>query len=314
MESLYPPIYVFLAGINQGTGVNMMIFDLRLFSLVLCICCCLVKSGEMKEKKATIFHMCDADQDLFLTVEELEKCLKSDLSNYDKNPIARANPSTVIALMDTDKDGRVSLAEYLTVVDNVSKSKSNSGMIEVIDRYGEKKMVSADEMWDRINAGPQDLKMENDHMVKETEGKTTMDKLAKENPQVNNIVTMAKWGLHILVMNEIVSNTSKIGHVRSLPVGGHNNSINENSKKLEISRENIEMNGRFEVWLEVTLESPPIVDLNSNGRHVMSQSTCYEVCCNALMKYKICGRYDVFYEDIDDSTLFFACVIAAHCA
>jgi len=198
--------------------------------------------------------MCDTNQDLKLTFNELEKCLNSEQSNkMGENPMARANPSTIIALMDTNKDGVVSLAEYLVIVDNVGKSKG--GNVEITDRFGQKKIVSADERWDKMNTGPQDLKMEKDHMIKEIDGKTTMDKLAKENPQVNNMVTMAKWGLHMLIINDIVSNNTNMLHLRSLPVGGYNPSNDTSTEtKLELARENIEMHGRFEVWLELTLE------------------------------------------------------------
>lgn len=162
----------------------------------------------------TMFNICDKNADNKLTAFELKGCLGT--SNKADSIGTRVNPGQIMSLMDLNKDGEISLPEYMHVVSNAQAGKKDP--IEVIDRDGNKKTYTSEELFQKMNDSPKDLKMDGDNLVKESEGKTSMEALAKDHPMVSNVVTLSQWSLAQLVSQGIVKNGTSILNVRTLAV------------------------------------------------------------------------------------------------
>lgn len=160
-----------------------------------------------------IFQQCDSNADNKLTLKELKTCLSN--GNVDASVIGRTDPESIMKLMDINNDNELSFAEFMKVVNNVKKSKN--GKVDVIDKEGNKKTYSSEELFERVNEIPNGLKMEGDKLLKESEGKMSLDKIQQENPQLGNIINLGNWSLHTLIYNHIVNNSTVIRHLNTLP-------------------------------------------------------------------------------------------------
>jgi hypothetical protein len=170
--------------------------------------------GQAADFQNTMFNICDKNTDNKLSMSELSECLGANAGT--RSITTRVDPANVMKLMDLNKDGYVSLPEYMKIVNNVQGAKSDP--IEVIDRNGIKKTYTSEELFQKMNDSPKDLKMEGDSLVKENEGKSTLEALGKDNPMVSNIVTLAQWSLSMLIENAVVKNGTTILNVRTLSV------------------------------------------------------------------------------------------------
>lgn len=186
----------------------------------------MVQFGKCHNKRASIFHMCDEDGNNKLTLNELKVCTGKESSQALDVTFNKANPTLIMQLLDSDSDGELSLAEYLSAVNNAKRSKSD--MVDVIDKNGQRKEYSSDELFDRVLEGPEGLKQEGDKLLKEDEGTSSLEQIAKDNPGMSNIITMAQWSLAVLKANGVVGNSTVLRNLRTLPTdenGGVDNTI-----------------------------------------------------------------------------------------
>ena len=177
--------------------------------LLYCLLLAIIVSAT--EKRATIFQMCDENVDNKLSFSELKSCLSKgkDVRSVKE----RIDPETIMKMMDLDNDGELSFAEYMKAVNSVKKGK---GTVDVIEKDGTIKTYTSDELFERINDTPNDLRMEGDKLLKETEGKAALDKL-EENPKLKNVLNLANWSLSMLRNHNIVSNNTVIRDLHTLP-------------------------------------------------------------------------------------------------
>lgn len=204
---------------TSKSSVNEMNRAVCLGSLVLAMLC--VFSCALESSGNSIFLSCDKDSNGRLTMSELEHCLGHEGDSDIHINHRRSNPSTIMHLMDTDHDGEVSFQEFLTVVENVKKSGAGGKKqtVEVVDRYGQKKTYTTEELLQKMEDSPQGLKQDGDRLIRESEGTSTIAELAHSHPLVSNVVTLARWGLMQMINNGVVSNRSVLLRVHTLSSG-----------------------------------------------------------------------------------------------
>lgn len=271
---------------SRTTVVHPTVLWLLLTSLFLLMKGVMGKESDIFAKDS-IFKMCDEDNDRHLTLEELQSCMGhvrgSKAQGHRLNPLGRnIDPQTVLTLMDTDKNGAISLAEYFKVVETAAKSKKAAGSggdtVELTDRNGVKRTITTDEMFEKAESSPKDIQMDGDMLVKESEGSADLDSIGRDNPQLNNVITMAKWTLAVLIDNHVVPVNSTLLRLNTLPSGGHGVEKSGSSTATAAGAAApdgvVFKPGSAEAWLELTISSTTTTsatDRNNRNKGIKSE-------------------------------------------
>lgn len=189
--------------------LRFLVASIKLVFFILLLC----DGFHAADFQNTMFNICDKNADNKLSKSELRECLGASAAERIST---RVDPTTIMNLMDLDKDGEISLPEYMKIVSNVQGGKSDP--IEVVDRDGNKKTYTSEELFQKMSDSPEDLKMDGDKLVKENEGTTNLNELAKDHPMVSNVVTLGQWSLAKLIEQGIVKNGTTILNLRTLSV------------------------------------------------------------------------------------------------
>jgi len=143
-----------------------------------------------------IFLQCDSNKDTYIDKIELDKCVNSDSLEFRNSDYTLNNLKSVLFKMDADKDGRISLNEYLE--GSKFDDASDDEIIEVRNSDGSMKRMKKRLLFDSVEKNMKGMKMKDGKMMKDIEGTDSLKSIIKNNPQMGSFIKLGNYSLELL--------------------------------------------------------------------------------------------------------------------
>jgi hypothetical protein len=190
--------------------------------------------GDIETDKAirAMFDDCDDDENALISVEEMASCIKGAAPAELQEKI---DPKYYVAKYDQDRSGSLSFSEFYEAV-----KPSDDVQFEVTMSDGTTKLLSQKELTERTLSSTKGMRYEDGKLVKDEDGKSSIDNLMKSNPQMARFIIMGNWTCAVL--NQTGSIPGRLHSIKTLPRSGEGSSTVQTYEEYMPSQRSFEVN------------------------------------------------------------------------
>mgnify|MGYP000616224480 CR=1 FL=1 len=123
---------------------------------------------------------------------DLDRCVESAPSDFSTHFMGGLDAKAFMVVVDLNRDGTITPEEYESSLSEEEDDRSRE-KIEVKDRNGNTKFMTADDLLQSMRAEHEGMYMEDGRLMKNTEGSSTVSEITKENPDLARFIAMGRW-------------------------------------------------------------------------------------------------------------------------
>jgi hypothetical protein len=142
------------------------------------------------ELLATHFtRICGSDA---LSKHTFQKCLERAHPDFQRDFLGGLEPQAFFTVVDLDRDGLITGDEFRRALTE-DEDERGEQLLDVVDRHGHHRQMTAESMMDAMREERQDMAMEDGMLTKKSEGTATVSEIAKNHPELARFIALGRW-------------------------------------------------------------------------------------------------------------------------
>lgn len=186
-----------------------------------------------------MFDDCDDDGNNRISTKEMAVCIKNAAPAELRDKI---DAKYYLTKYDQDRNGYLSFSEFYEAV-----KPSEDAQFEVKMSDGTTKLLSQKELTERTLSSTKGMRYEDGKLVKDEDGKSSIDEIIKSNPQMARFIIMGNWTCGVL--NQTGAIPGRLQSIKTLPRSG------EGSSTAQTYEEYMPSQRSFEIRLLLTIKA-----------------------------------------------------------
>ena len=147
---------------------------------------------DIPEEELLVTHftrICGSDA---LSKHAFQKCLERAHPDFQKDFLGGLEPQAFFAVVDLDRDGLITGDEFRRALTE-DEDERGEQLLDVVDRHGHHRQMTAESMMDAMREERQDMAMEDGMLTKKSEGTATVSEIAKDHPELARFIALGRW-------------------------------------------------------------------------------------------------------------------------